>query len=187
MGDAEEHAEIERLARAWQQGDRNAFEQLVLRLHHRLRIHVAAFCDSRELVDEVLQQTFITCFQRIDSFHQPGAFVAWLKAIARNHLMDHWRERRRCAALTGDVPERCVAEDGVADLEREEVLSERSRRLFECLERLSPRARRLLERRHVDQRPLAEMAQHFKQTVERLSVTLHRIRQALRRCVEGGS
>src|SRR5690349_4639234 len=90
-----ENEEIERLADAWKHGDRAAFEQLVLRLHGRLRIHVAAFCDSRELVDEVLQETFITCFHKIGSFAARGTFVAWLKAIARNHLMDHWRERRR--------------------------------------------------------------------------------------------
>jgi RNA polymerase sigma-70 factor (ECF subfamily) len=180
----DENDEIERLAEAWKGGDRRAFEELIRLLHRRLRIHIAAFCDSRELVDEVLQQTFVTCFQRIGSFTQRGAFISWMTAIARNHLRHHWRERRHCARLTDDVAEQVIAESGLDDLERHEEAAARSRRLAGCLDRLPQRSRALIERRHLDQRPLAEMARQFKQSVESLSVALHRIRQLLRRCLE---
>jgi RNA polymerase sigma-70 factor (ECF subfamily) len=180
-------AEIERLAGAWQGGDRRAFEDLVALTHDQLRVYVAAFCESSELVDEVLQRTFITCFRRIDTFAHRGAFVAWLKAIARNHLLMHWRERQRFARLSDDIAESTLAEDGLADLEAHEDAARDSRRLAKCLERLPSRARNLIDRRYRLQRPLSEMAQHFKQPIQHLSVTLHRIRQSLRRCMESAS
>jgi RNA polymerase sigma-70 factor (ECF subfamily) len=187
MAEPVDEAEIERLALAWKAGDRAAFERLMLALHARLRVHVAAFCDSRELVDEILQRTFVTCFHRIASFTGRGTVVAWLKAIARNHLVDHWRERRRHAVLVDDLPAQAVAEAGLADLDSEAIASERSRRLARCLERLPERSRRLIERRHLDQRPLNELARQFQQPMATLSVALHRIRQALRRCIESGA
>jgi RNA polymerase sigma-70 factor (ECF subfamily) len=184
QGLVQDDTDIERLVAAWKAGERTAFDDLILRLHARLRLHVAAFCDSRELVDEVLQQTFVTAFHRIASFDGRGTFVAWLKTIARNHLIDHWRERRRHAALSEDLPEQVVADTGLADLDAEDAAAERARRLAACLEKLPARSRRLIERRHLDQRPLNEMARQFQQSMASLSVALHRIREALRRCIE---
>jgi RNA polymerase sigma-70 factor (ECF subfamily) len=183
----DDDADIERLVAAWRRGERAAFDELVLRLHARLRVHIAAFCDSRELVEEVLQQTFVTAFQRIDAFAGRGTFLAWLKAIARNHLVDHWRGRRRDAELSDDLPARTVAEVGIADLEAEETALARARRLADCLDKLPERSRRLVERRHLEQRPLNELARQFQQSMASLSVALHRIRQALRRCIESGA
>jgi RNA polymerase sigma factor (sigma-70 family) len=179
-------AELDQLAIAWQAGDRAAFTRIVGDLQGELRLHVAAFCDSREQVEEILQETFVTCFHKIGLYQPRGTFLAWLKAIARNHLVDHWRERQRCARLDEDVAERLVADSGLAGLEAEEEEQslQLSRRLSRCLERLPPRARTLVERRHLDNRSLAEMARQFKQSMASLSVALHRIRQSLRRCLE---
>jgi RNA polymerase sigma-70 factor (ECF subfamily) len=179
-----EHDDIDALALAWQRGDRAAFTQLVLRTQGELRIHVAAFCDSREQVEEILQESFVTCFHKIGLYQPRGTFLAWLKAVARHHLIDHWRERRRVAALDGDLAEGLVADSGLADLDDPARADERTARLKQCLDRLPGRSRALIERRHLDQRPLAELARQFKQSMSSLSVTLHRIRRALKRCVE---
>ena len=182
-------AAIDLLACAWQQGDREAFTALVLELQGELRLYVSSCSDSRELVEEILQETFVTCFHKIGLYQPRGTFLAWLRTIARNHLIDHWRERRRCASLEGDLAEQLLAAAGLSDLEGDpdqdhEQRSLQSRRLHRCLDALAPRARALIERRHLDSRPLAELARQFKQSMASLSVTLHRIRQSLRRCME---
>jgi RNA polymerase sigma-70 factor (ECF subfamily) len=180
-------AAIDQMACAWQQGDREAFTGLVIALQGELRLYISSFSDSREQVEEILQETFVTCFHKITLYQPRGTFLAWLKTIARNHMVDHWRERRRCAAIDGDMAEQLVASSGLSDLEDDsELASTRSARLNRCLEHLAPRARQLIERRHLDSRPLAELARHFKQSMASLSVTLHRIRQSLRRCIEAG-
>jgi RNA polymerase sigma-70 factor (ECF subfamily) len=180
----DEGAGIDRLAAAWREGDRDAFEDLVRLARPRLRSYVAAFCDSAELVDEVLQRTFISCFEGIASFAGRGAFLAWLQAIARNHALMHWRERQRHAQLRGDLAGAAVAEEGLADLEEPAEAVARSRALAACLERLPARARALVQRRHYEGRPLQQLARDYKEPAERLSVTLHRIRATLRRCME---
>jgi RNA polymerase sigma-70 factor (ECF subfamily) len=176
--------DIEDLAEAWRQGDRAAFEALAVRLYPELRIHVAAFCDSRELVEETLQETFLTCFHKIATYQHRGSFLAWMRAIARNHLISLWRKREQTARLHDDLPELIAAEAALADCDLEERAVSRSDRLARCLERLPARSRRLVESRYLKQRPLHEMAQHFQTSVATLSVTLHRIRRALRRCIE---
>lgn len=176
--------ELERLALAWRGGDREAFRALVLATARELRLHVAAGCDSAELVEEILQRAYVTLFERIAQYRGGGTFLPWLKAIARHHLADHWRERRRLATLDDDAMATAVAADAEDGLERLDERAHATRRLAACLDRLQPRARALIERRHLEGRPLAELARAFKQSMDSLSVALHRIRRSLRACLE---
>ena len=181
--------EIERLAASWRHGDRSSFDQLVLLLYRELYLHITDFSDSHELVEEALQETFITCYYKIGSYQQRGSFLAWMRSIARNHLITLWRKRQHTARLQEDLPDQAVSEAMLADLEEraDEQLRTRADALTHCLERLPRRSRQLIESRYVQQLPLRELAQHFQTPVAVLSVTLHRIRQALRHCIESRS
>jgi RNA polymerase sigma-70 factor (ECF subfamily) len=178
-------AELDVLVRQAQQGGRDAFRDLVLATQRDLAIAVATHARSREQVEEVLQETYVTCFEKLSQYRLEGTFRPWLKAIARNHLIGQWREQRRFAELQGDEIEALVAADGLDGIDRDDGAGEREvARLAACLERLPARARTLLERRYADDLPLARLAQQFKRSAATLSVTLHRLRQQLRRCVE---
>jgi RNA polymerase sigma factor (sigma-70 family) len=177
--------ELDALAIAAQAGDRDAFRDLVLATQRELAISVAAHSVSRELVEEVLQQAYVTAFEKLAQYRPEGTFRPWLRTIARNHLFAHWRERRRLAESDGDALDQLIAADGLEELERDDGRDEReTARLAACLELLPERARQLLERRYCEEQPLARLAEQFKRSAATLSVTLFRLRQQLRRCVE---
>ena len=173
-------------------GDRNAFRDLVLATQHALALSVASHVLTRDMMEEILQETYVTAFEKLGQYRQEGAFLPWLKAIARHRLYQHWRERRRAATVQHDDLATLVAEhglaavDGEADGEEEFARSEEVQRLAVCLDKLPARARLLLERRYRDGHPLSRLAQQFKRTVEALSVTLFRLRQQVRACIERG-
>ena len=177
--------ELDQLAIKAQAGDRDAFRELVLATQRELAISVAAHSVSRELVEEVLQETYVTAFEKLAQYRPQGTFRPWLRTIARNHLFAHWRERRRLAEFDGDLLDQLIADDGLDGMERDdERLEQEGARLAVCLERLPERARMLLERRYCEEQPLAQLAQQFKRSAATLSVTLFRLREQLRRCVE---
>jgi RNA polymerase sigma factor (sigma-70 family) len=168
-----------------QGGDRDAFRELVLATQRELAISVAAHSVSRELVEEVLQETYVTAFEKLAQYRPEGTFRPWLRTIARNHLFAHWRERRRLAELDADALDALIADDGLDGLAHDDgVHEEESARLAACLELLPERARTMLERRYCEEQPLALLARQFKRSAATLSVTLFRLRQQLRRCVE---
>jgi RNA polymerase sigma-70 factor (ECF subfamily) len=178
-------AELDRLAIAAQGGDRDAFRDLVLATQRELAISVAAHSVSRELVEEVLQETYVTAFEKLAQYRPQGTFRPWLRTIARNHLFAHWRERRRVAEFDGDALDTMIADDGIAGLDLDDGRhEEETARLAACLELLPDRARTMLERRYCEEQPLALLAQQFKRSAATLSVTLFRLRQQLKRCVE---
>src|SRR5438132_2225878 len=76
-------------------GDDRAFQALVETTHHDLRCFVAAHAWHVDLIDEVVQTTYVTCFRSLGSYHGGDALLPWLKGIARNHLRQERAARRQ--------------------------------------------------------------------------------------------
>jgi RNA polymerase sigma-70 factor (ECF subfamily) len=176
--------EIDRVVERAKRGDRDAFRRLVIELESDLRVFLCAFEVSEGLSEEVLQQTFVTAYHKLSMYQPQAAFRAWLKAIARNHLLKELREQRRFAASGGDALGEIAAESGLDDFERMDELEFHTRRLRACIERLPATARELVEGRYLRQQAIPSLAGRFKRTEVWVRVTLCRIRKSLRQCME---
>jgi RNA polymerase sigma factor (sigma-70 family) len=175
--------QLDALAAKAIQGEREAFAQLIVATHLEVRLFVSARVVSAELIEEVVQSTYVTAFEVLNTYVGPGSLLAWLKGIAHNRLRQELRHRSRQQGL-----ECSALETLLQDQRREEDISDddnRTQRLNECLGKLPPRARLLIERRYVDNHGLARLAQQFKQSTGALAVYLHRVRTDLRRCMTG--
>jgi RNA polymerase sigma-70 factor (ECF subfamily) len=177
--------EIDRMVGRAKGGDREAFRQVVIELEGDLRLFLSAFEVSEGLAEEVLQATFVTAYHKLDLYSPQGAFRAWLKAIARNHLLKELREQRRFLASGEDILGELAAESGLEDLERADELEFHTRRLRSCIERLPLPSRELVEARYLKQQAIGSLAGRFKRTEVWVRVNLCRIRKSLRQCMEG--
>lgn len=90
-------SETEWIASA-QAGNRGAFERLFLRyapmVHGVLLARV-----SRADADDLMQDVFLTAFEKLSSFGGEQKFGAWLAVVARHKVIDAWRTRAPLAAL----------------------------------------------------------------------------------------
>jgi DNA-directed RNA polymerase specialized sigma24 family protein len=77
-----------------QQGDLHAFARLFD--HFQDRVYDLAFAILQDHADaeDVLQDTFLRVFEKIDSFRGGARFETWLVAIAVNACRDRMRRRR---------------------------------------------------------------------------------------------
>jgi RNA polymerase sigma-70 factor, ECF subfamily len=185
VDDDADPAELDGLVARAQGGDREAFHALILATHREVRLFVAGRAWSLEMVEEIVQAAYVAAFESLATYRREGMFLPWLKGIAHNRLRKEARERARfdrmpagAADLVGGVP----AVDADADDDGEERRRSETQRLQGCLERLSPRARDILERHYAKGLPLAVLAQQFKQTRQAIANALHRTRAALREC-----
>jgi RNA polymerase sigma factor (sigma-70 family) len=167
-------------------GERSAFRQLVIDLQDDLRLFAGAFEISPGLAEEVVQATFVSAYQNLSAYRRDGAFRAWLKAIARNHILRALREQRRFAAASADTLDQALAESGLADAERMEDLDAQTRKLRACLDRLPEALRALVHARYMQELPTGRLAQQLGRTEIWIRVTLCRARKSLRRCIEAG-
>lgn len=178
-----EPAELDTLAVRAQGGDREAFRELVIATQIAVRVAIAWRVRSQDLVEEVLQETFVVAYQQLPTYHPGGTFVPWLKGIARHLLSKELRARRRQVALEGDLVERILA--GSDDEPDPEDEARAATALHECLAALAPRARLLINRRYGEDLPLATLARQFKQKATTLATILMRIRACLQDCLRG--
>ena len=81
-------------------GDEGAFRELVTRYKNSLYTFLSHFLNSRELVEDVFQETFIQLFASRESFDPTRPLRPWLFTIAANKAKDALRKQRRTAALS---------------------------------------------------------------------------------------
>jgi RNA polymerase sigma-70 factor (ECF subfamily) len=176
--------ELDSLVRRVQQRDPHAFVDLMIAVQRELRIFLSAHASSADMVDEVLQAAFVTCYENIHRYEPRGTFLSWLKGIARNLLLRELKERARFLAVEGDVLEAMLVQQGLASVERADARQEELvSRLRHCLAQLERTSRQLIEKRYAENLSIQRLAHLFQRTGSWVAVTLFRIRQSLRVCL----
>jgi len=93
-------------------GDRNLFEQLVLRHQRRVMHYLTRMVKNPDLAEDLAQVTFVKAFTALASFDPRYRFTTWLYRIASNAAIDHLR-RNRLRPLSLDQP--LETEDGTME------------------------------------------------------------------------
>ena len=87
--------ELTRLALRMQKGDRKAAAALYDELAPKLYGFLFARTNEREVAEDLSQEIFIKLLEKIESFDASrGVFTVWFWQIARNALIDHYREKK---------------------------------------------------------------------------------------------
>jgi RNA polymerase sigma-70 factor (ECF subfamily) len=166
-------SDLEQQVAAAKAGDEVAFRAVFDATYREVRLFVAARATSEELVDEVVQATYVAAFEGLAGYRAGGAFAAWLKGIARHLLLREFSRRTRLAPLAG-LAEAVLPEPADDAL---------GARLDDCLGRLSPTARELLELRYQQRLQVQEIGARLGRSASSISVTLFRLRDTLADCL----
>ncbi len=107
-----------------QQGDKKAFDLLVLKYQLRLSKLVSRFLRNQSDVPDVVQEAFIKAYRALPNFRGESAFYTWLYRIAINTAKNHLvSQSRKSPANSIDVQD---AEDyGASEWLKEYATPER--------------------------------------------------------------
>src|SRR5262249_39356484 len=159
----------------------NQFVERFVRSQDRIYAYVAMLLPNRGDAEEVFQQTNLILWKKWQQFDLSRDFVPWACGIAhhevRNFLRKHVDKGR--VFLSEDV----LAEVAQVRLESHDVLEARRHALRQCLDRLKPRNRALLERCYAGKDSIKTIAEDLGQRPNALYMTLKRLRRALFECI----
>ncbi len=98
-------------------GDRDAFEPLMRRYLGTVQGYMLNQAKGQSAWEDLVQETFLTAYERLSMLRNRRRFGPWLLRIARSKLIDHRRRLRRQAEWLGermpaDGPAVTVAESG---------------------------------------------------------------------------
>ncbi len=157
--------------------DRKATAEIVARYGGALHGYLSRRLMPRhDLVEDLFQQVFLEAWQSLGRFRQESGLQAWLLAIARHKVQDHYRSRLRECEWDDSTPEPAETSDFVLDLETRQ----QHQRIWSLLEEMTEEARTLLLWRYWEGQSAEHMAAGAGKTVKAVERALARARDQFR-------
>ena len=86
-------------------GDQQAFQRLIERYQERLFGLVRHYTQSAVEVEDIVQDTFIKAYRKLESFQHQSSFSTWLHRIAVNTALDFLKRSGRSPVQAVEDPE----------------------------------------------------------------------------------
>jgi len=149
--------------------------------------YVQAAIGDRAAAEDVVQEAFLTAYRKREEYHRTEPFGAWLRGIARNLVRRHLEQRTRGPVILLSDEAWAVLDARAAALELAHVTpgfeAERVSLLRRCVQKLTDRARALIEGRYGEGLSVADLAQRLNLSPASVPVVLHRARGVLNDCL----
>ena len=159
-----------------QQGDRQAFGELVRRHQSSLVSMLYHFCGDPDLAEDAAQEAFVRVWQNLKSYKPEHAFRSWLYRIAANAALDSLRRERPGLDLNS-LP-RLASQS--ADPQQEVEANQRAQQVRQAIGRLSPGLRLVLVLREYQELSYREMAEALELPIGTVMSRLNSARSQLR-------
>jgi len=161
-------------------GDGTAYATLLRRLNGHLRAYYLRRLGPGRAADaeDLLQETLIAMHARRSTYDPTRPFTAWVHAIARYKLIDHYRRTKRLAEDSIDDPDLLF---GSEDSRAAEAQIDVDR----LLRRLPERTRRLIQDVKIEGLSTAEAAERHAMSESAVKVGVHRGLKSLSAKLEG--
>jgi RNA polymerase sigma-70 factor, ECF subfamily len=154
--------------------------QLIASSQRGLFLYICGLLFSRQLAEDVLQETNLVLWEKRAEYRPNGNFYAWACQIAFYKVCKARDEQRRKVPAFTDVFLRHMAPELQAVGEASNQLQDY---LQECIKTLVDRDRSLLERRYDDNATTKSIASQLGQSVRQVNRSLARIHESLFDCI----
>jgi RNA polymerase sigma-70 factor (ECF subfamily) len=157
------------------------FHQLFIENQPRVYAFIRTLLPDFDDAQEVFQSACVIILGKADQFADGTSFTKWACQIAYYEACNYRRRRQKAApTFAVDVLELLMAEQ----IERFEKTDLRQDALRNCLGRLRPQDRALLESRYGANKTPSELAAELARPLATVKKTLQRLRRSLQACIE---
>jgi len=170
----------------------DTFVSLVVQTRQRVHRFVAGFISGRADIDDVVQNTFVTAWKKLETFQYSGEspdpeFMRWVCTIAKFESLAY---RRKLKKTSMQFNENLIA--NLADMQLAEYsivsgpahLPDRASLISDCIEKLPTQSRELIEQRYRDEVSVIEISSNRGVSRQTVSKWFAKIRDALTDCMQ---
>ena len=167
-------------------GSRQQYRTLVDRYAPMVFHIVRGFVKDEDEVEELAQQIFVKCYEKLSSFDFDSKFSSWLYMIAKNHCRDYAknirRQNKRFSEMETHELEAQMPESESADEQLQS--NEKSQLLEEALEHVNQEYAEAFLMKYRDEMSYKAMSKRLDASVSALKVRVHRARKELKEYIE---
>ena len=176
------------ISRGLKQRDMQLLDTLIVSYQHRLLRYLLYLTGSRELAEDLFQETWMRVLQRGTQYNGAARFDTWLFTIARNLVIDVRRKRTMLSLeeLCDAAENERAYEPAAADPTPFDacLLREHSERVAEALLTLDPLSREVLVLRFHEELSLEEIAKVTRAHLSTVKSRLYRGLATVKRRME---
>jgi RNA polymerase sigma-70 factor (ECF subfamily) len=147
------------------QGEKQAFEMILIKHQQPLLNYIGRMVGNRELALDFTQEVFIKTYTSLSTYQPKFKFRTWLFKIASNYIIDFWRKKKidafsidQAGSREDDRPPFEIPSDERSICAQFELTELRSK-IEKALDRLPPHLRELFVWRHINEFSYDEIAE----------------------------
>ncbi len=144
--------------------------------------YILAMVPDRENAQEILQETVLDLWKKLDQYDRDQPFINWACRFALYQVLKFRRAQGKAGKLLSPEMLEQLAAEQAAEPDDERV--QRQQALQGCLAQLPPQDRTLLEQRYGHSQSIKQTAAEMGKTVDALYSRLKQLRKALYHCVQ---
>lgn len=157
------------------------FVKLLAAAQTRLYAYIMSMVGHPDAAEDILQETYLVLWQKMDEALAAENFNAWAYAVARFQVLAHQRDRGRDRHVFDEDLLNVLAEESVPITDR---ISDDRVALEQCLRKLTAPMRDLITQRYEHNRATADIAEDLGKSVPAVTKALYRTRMTLLACIE---
>ncbi len=168
----------ESLIKATQDGDKKAFEKMLIPYKPKLQSFLTRMCNNPTTAEDMLQETMLSVYSNISTFQGASKFSTWLFKIATNNCRMLKRQKSESEEPIEDHHEDSHSTSPFEKIENDVVLQE-------YLMQIPPIYRAAVILSEIEGLPAKEIAEMFDITLENAKARIQRGRQMLVKLTAG--
>lgn len=157
------------------------FVQLFTRHQRRLYLYILAQVPYPTDAEEILQNTNVVTWAKFRQFQIGTNFLAWVTQIANFEILKYRSRKRRDRLQFSDEFLEQVAQEAVV---RTDELERRRSALTQCLQKLKPKDRELIQLRYAPGETGKNLAENLGRPANSVYQSLARVRRTLWECIQ---
>ena len=168
----------EQIAERVQNGDTDAFGELISRYEAKLKRYARKFLNTDHEIDDLVQDVFIKAYTNIRSFDTNLRFSPWVYRIAHNTFVNELKRKSKVSFFDADtiLPRLPAQETADGDSLDEEIRKE----IDSLIKNLSPKYREVVVLHYFEHLSYQEISEVLKIPISTVGVRMTRARKKLK-------
>ena len=178
------------VVRRAKEGDKQAFAELVSTYNERIYNLALRILRNREDAEDILQETFLTVLQKLNTFDGRSNFFTWIYRIATNAALMKLRKKKLVYADVPDNPDLSSRneERSFVDWSQDPLITIQNKEIKEIIDsaisQLSDLYRSVFILRDIEQLSIRETSKILNISEENVKIRLRRARLFLREKIQ---
>lgn len=173
--------EVDKLVKQALNKNEAAFAQIYDLYFQKIYRFIYFRVNHTETTEDLVSETFIRAWDRLEGIQKVSSFNGWLYQIARNLVIDYYRTKKSDVALH-ELENILEYEDNVLELTN---FSFQQKAFWEALEQLSSDQQLIIKLKFIDELENPEIAVLLEKPEGTIRVIQHRAIQELKKILDG--